>query len=549
MTLEPLPTYMSNCRVTPEEALDRIVRSGTCIASGFCTSEPHSFFNNLWRHIQQNNLHDIKIRQALFMAPHEICVGEALKTRGPLDAFEKIVPPKLLSPFQKTNTTLKKLRGLRTLIDHYRELERRRILFTTPFIGGALNIPIPENKLVRRLFPKFTGRNTTRMAVTDMQPLHFPDAFDTISVDDDGGTDFDAFVMVMTPPNDTGLMSHGPANAVNGEVLDLLQRDRRATLLLYLNSSYPFTTGIPQAPNTVHADKLKEIADENRLLVVEDDGPIPTAPLGTFRNPGPKEKKIAEHVVNHIETNKESTVGRALQVGIGRTGVQATRLLKDSSWSGKMYSEMLEPFTLELFEKGKISGSHFIESDGTRTELPGRLTCTFTLAEHGSDFYQRLHNNKAILLAPASQVVIPEGFFGGLGINNCLGIDFQGHVNAGGRDRNHHSGMGGHAMICRGLGNGGLSYLCMKSTHRTPDGEVRSSIFPYLPQGTPISLVGPDIMGTRHGGKVYLVTEFGVAQLSGRSQGEFIQEIIRVAHPEFRTWLKKKAIEEFRVIF
>jgi len=251
--------------------------------------------------------------------------------------------------------------------------------------------------------------------------------------------------------------------------------------------------------------------------------------------------------VSHIEANLRYTAGRALQVGIGTTGVVAIRALCDSKWRGRAYTEMLEPFTLSLLEKGCIEGSHFIEADGRRTMLDGKIVCTFSFGEQGSDFYRKIDRNNAIVMAPASRVVISEAFYGGLGVNNCLGIDFHGHVNSAGRDRNHHSGVGGGALIHRGLTRGGVAYMCLKSTHRSADGELRSSIFPFLPQGTPISHIGPDMMGGRDGGRVFLVTEHGVAQISGLNQWDFIKALISVADPAFRPWLKREAWKEFRV--
>ncbi|HQP35391.1 MAG TPA: acetyl-CoA hydrolase/transferase C-terminal domain-containing protein, partial [Polyangiaceae bacterium] len=127
------------------------------------------------------------------------------------------------------------------------------------------------------------------------------------------------------------------------------------------------------------------------------------------------------------------------------------------------------------------------------------------------------------------------------------GVDFHGNVNSAARDANHFSGIGGAGMIHRGLTRGGISYLCLKSTHRTPEGELRSSIFPYLPKGTPVSHAGPDLTGGREGARVMLVTEHGIAQVSGLSQWEFIKALISVADPAFRPWLRREAWKEFRV--
>jgi acyl-CoA hydrolase len=120
-------------------------------------------------------------------------------------------------------------------------------------------------------------------------------------------------------------------------------------------------------------------------------------------------------------------------------------------------------------------------------------------------------------------------------------------VNSGGKGPNHYSGVGGAAMINRGLARGGVAYLCMKSMHTGLDGKRHSSVFPYLPEGTPISLTGPDIMGTREGAHFFLATEWGIARINALPQSEFIKAIISVAHPDEREELGKRAYEEFRV--
>jgi acyl-CoA hydrolase len=289
------------------------------------------------------------------------------------------------------------------------------------------------------------------------------------------------------------------------------------------------------------------LAKAGRLLVVRDDSPLPALPAGVFDDACPEDVAIANNVANHVELNLGITAGRAIQVGFGPMGCLAIKALLSSSWTGRCYTEMLEPYTWELFESGRVAGTHFVEFDGRRTRLDGKIICTFAMAEEGSGFYRKLHDNPAVIVAPAARVVIPEAFHGGLGINSCLSVDFQGHVNTSGRDRNHYSGIGGGAIILRGLARGGIAYLCMKSTHRTPDGRVRSSVFPYLPQGTPVSYVGPDLMGGRSGGRVFLATEHGVAQLSGTDQHSFIQAIVSVASPRYRDSLRKAAWDEFRV--
>lgn len=544
-----LPPFLAACRRTHEEALGELVRSGTCIGSGFATSEPHTFYAGLWDHIRQRDLVDLEIRQALFLTPHRLLVGEALEHAQAAKQASRTTATSVFGALRReARGVVEKAAALRALIRHYEELEERRIGFVSGFLGPALSGIVPANLLTRVLYPKWAGRPPARAGIVHWQSVHFPDAPDALVYGDDGRLDIDLFVAVMAPPDERGEMSHGIANGSNGDAVRLVLRSDATRLLLYLNPRYPFTRGHPESPNTLHVEELRSAAEAGRLVVVEDDGKLPALPADSFDDPSPTERRIAEHVVNHIEAHPELTRGRALQVGIGSTGVLAVRRLAESSWRGGAYTEMLEPFTMDLLESGSVDdGSHFVCADGRREELPGKLVCTFALGLDDGDLYRRMDGDERLLLSAASRVVVPEAFYGGLGINNVLGIDFQGHVNSSGRDRNPYSGVGGSATILRGLAKGGVAYLCLKSTHTAPDGGRRSSIFPYLPRGTPVSLIGPDLMGTREHARFFLVTEHGVARLNARSQDRFVRALVSVAHPDHRDWLAREAYKELRV--
>jgi acyl-CoA hydrolase len=92
-----------------------------------------------------------------------------------------------------------------------------------------------------------------------------------------------------------------------------------------------------------------------------------------------------------------------------------------------------------------------------------------------------------------------------------------------------------------------VAYFCLKSTHHTPEGELRSSIAPLLPRGTPVSLIGPDLWGTREGARFYLATEHGIARINAMSQDSFVRAIVSVAHPDFRDDLAREAWDLFRI--
>jgi acyl-CoA hydrolase len=543
-----LPKVLNDCLLPNDEALKKTVRSGRSILAGFATSEPCTFYSTVWDHIRREKVQELNFVNGLVLTPYNLFVGSALKRKGLLHGVADELSVSLFAEWARTiNQATRKFDSLASLIAHYKRLQKRKIVFRCGFLSPAMNGIVPDVPMSRVLYPEYIRRNTSRMGITDMVFVHFPDAADNMALDERGNSRTHVAVMVMTPPNANGEMSHGPCSAFNSTVLDHIVESCDQDLLLYVNAAYPFTRGYEDASNTIHVDRFKPLAKAGRLFVVEDDGPLPALPAGAFDKPLPTELTIAEHVVNHVEANKDRTHGRAVQVGFGGTGVLAVRKLKESSWTGRAYTEMLEPYMLDLFESGKIAGSHIIEKDGRRTQLDGRIVCTFTVGMKDSDFYRRIDNNPAVIVAPSSRVVVSEAFAGGMGINNCLAIDFNGHVNTSARDRNHYSGVGGGAAILRGLAKGGISYLCMKSTHTTPEGETRSSVFPFLPRGTPVAYTGPDMAGGREGAVSYLVTEHGIAQLSGRSQSEFIRAVISVAHPRFREVLKRAAWREYRV--
>jgi 4-hydroxybutyrate CoA-transferase len=543
-----LPRFLTERMFDNDEALKRTVISGRRIQCGFATSEPYTFYATVWDFIRKEKIRDVELRGGLVLTPHPIFVGTALKRKGLLPGLADGLSLSLFAEWARSvNQATRKMESLAVLVNHYKRLQKRNVGFMSGFMSPVLNGIVPDSPLTRMLYPEYVQRNTARMGITDFQFSHFSDAAEVMAYTADGRPKTDLMVLVMTLPDANGELSHGPCAAFNGEVLERVIANTDQDVLLYLNASYPFTRGLADAPNSLHVDRLKPLADAGRLFVVLDDGPVPALPAGSFDKPLETELKIAEQVVDHIEANPGLTRGRAIQVGFGGTGVLAIRKLRESSWTGRAYTEMLEPFMLDLFESGKIAGSHIVERDGRRTLLDGKIVCTFALGTRGTDFYRRIDRNDAIVLAPSSRVVIPEAFHGGMGINNCLAIDFNGHVNTSARDKNHYSGVGGGAAILRGLSRGGISYLCMKSTHTTPEGLLRSSVFPFMPRGTPVCYTGPDVMGGREGALSYLVTEHGVAQMSGRTQSEFIRAIVSVAHPDFRPFLKRAAWREFRV--
>lgn len=560
-----LPPTLASAEVsTVDDALERVVTSGTVLTSGLATSEPTAVYARLWDHVRQHDITDLEIRQGLFMAAHPLLLGDELaahRAHGtPLPGDDSAVG-RALAGIQRVSAHLPvvgddlegrigdaadQLAQLRLLTDHFDQLEARDIRFTSAFLGPASNTILPDIAPVRAIAPRWAGRNRVSGGLVDYQPVHFPDAAWALShrvSDGAADIDVDVHVVVTTEPRD-GRLSFGMSNGVDGDVLAWLH-EADTHLLLLLSSTQPWIEGLPWAPNTIAVDELAPLVEAGRLTVVRDDTPVPALPRGSF-DATEVETTIGRHVADHIGDHLDRTRGRALQVGIGGTGVQAIRGLADGPWTGRGYTEMLDPVTWQLVESGTITGTHSLH-DGRREELDGSILCTFALGEEGDGFPETLDGNDRVLLAPATHVLQEHAFHGGLGVNNILGIDFNGQVNAFSRGSNPWSGIGGQATIMRGLAIGGIAYLCMKSTYRTPDGQVHSAVMPALPEGTPVALTGPDLFGTRDDARVFLATEHGIACINARSRGDFVRQVISVAHPDHRDDLAAAAWDRHRI--
>ena len=237
------PAFFKSRLFPLEEAMKQTIKSGWNIGSGFATSEPVVVYQRLWDHIQKNDLHDITMRQGLFMGPHKVCWATRFRPRAGFRGQGGLT--------KTLNTITKKLDGLGKLVGHYREMRERNIVFNSGFISAPTSVMVPENFITKLLYPEFAGRNSTRMGVTDMQSVHFPCAVEGIAYEPDDGAKINTFMIIMTPPNEQGEMSHGAANGVNQEVLDRALRDKDINILLVVNPNYPFTRGYKDAANTV----------------------------------------------------------------------------------------------------------------------------------------------------------------------------------------------------------------------------------------------------------------------------------------------------------
>jgi len=121
-------------------------------------------------------------------------------------------------------------------------------------------------------------------------------------------------------------------------------------------------------------------------------------------------------------------------------------------------------------------------------------------------------------------------------INNTTQIDLQGQVASESDGHRHLSGTGGQLQFVRGAyaSKGGKSFICLSSTY-DKRGERRSRIVLSLTPGNVVTTPRTDTM--------YVVTEYGMVNLKGKSVAERAKALIGIAHPDFREELERQAYE------
>ena len=119
-------------------------------------------------------------------------------------------------------------------------------------------------------------------------------------------------------------------------------------------------------------------------------------------------------------------------------------------------------------------------------------------------------------------------------INNCIAVDLYGQISSESFGTRHISGTGGQLDFLTGaaMSEGGKAFICMNSTFRTREGTLQSCIVPKF---------NGDIVTSPRSQAYYMVTEYGVVNLTGCTTWERAERLISIAHPDFREGLIAEA--------
>ena len=278
------------------------------------------------------------------------------------------------------------------------------------------------------------------------------------------------------------------------------------------------TTGIPHAMGpdvSIHKDDVD-------YVIAGDNAPAPELP-----NPPPSDvdKAVARLIIDEIED------GACLQIGIGGMPNAVCSLLQESSARDLgIHTEMLTDGIIDLYHAGLITGA--------RKQLnPGKLVCTFAL---GSTYlYQAIDRNPDVEFHAVDYTNLPHNIMlndNVVAINNTTQIDLTGQAASETAGHRHLTGTGGQAQFARGAyaSKGGKSFICLASTFER-HGERSSRIALGLTPGNTVTTTRADMM--------YVVTEYGIANLKGKCVAERARALITLAHPDFREGLEREAYQ------
>jgi acyl-CoA hydrolase len=313
---------------------------------------------------------------------------------------------------------------------------------------------------------------------------------------------------VATPPDGDGWCS---LSLHAGGTIDELHRagaDSERLLIVEVSEAYPRTLGFGEKyRHALHVDEID-------ILVRSTDAPL--ALPGGGAPPTDVDRTIARHAVTFIPS------GATLQTGIGGIPNQIAALLAEGDGGDYgLHSEMFTDGCMELHCAGKVTNVGKGQYDGVSVT---------TFAFGSAELYEWLDDNSDVAFLPVEIVNAPDVIGANndmISINGALAIDIHGQVVADTISGDQFSGIGGAEDFVAGAGLelSDRSLICLPSTFEK-DGELQSRIVPWFGPGAVITT-------PRHQVDV-IITEYGVAELEGKTVRERGKALAAIAHPQFR---------------
>ena len=288
--------------------------------------------------------------------------------------------------------------------------------------------------------------------------------------------------------------------------------ERARLVIVEVTDGNPYVYG---EENGVHVSEVDYIIEGDNQPAAELPNPPPTD----------VDRAVGRFITAEIED------GACLQIGIGgMPNAVCTQLLDSSARDLGIHTEMMTDGLIELYKAGRITGAR-------KTLNPGKIAYTFALGS--KHLYDALDRNRDLQCFPVERTNPPHIIMQNdrvISINNTTQIDLQGQAASESDGHRHISGTGGQLQFVRGAyaSKDGKSFICLSSTY-DKRGERKSRIVLDLTPGNIVTTPRSDVM--------YVVTEYGMINLKGKSVPERAKALISIAHPDFREGLERQAYE------
>ena len=315
----------------------------------------------------------------------------------------------------------------------------------------------------------------------------------------------DIAVFKTAPMDANGFFNFGPSNLWMRALVE-----RAKVVIVEECSTLPYVMG---EGTGVHISEVD-------FILAGDNQPMAELPKPVITD---VDRAVARLIAAEIED------GACLQIGIGGMPNAVCGLLAESSVQDLgIHTEMMTDGIVDLYRAGRITGA--------KKQLnAGKMVCTFSLgAQYLYDF---IHKNPEVEFHPVDYTNMPHVIMQNhnvAAINNTTQMDLQGQAASESDGYRHISGTGGQSQFVRGAyaSKGGKSFICLASTFEKK-GERKSRIVTALTKGNIVTTPRSDMM--------YVVTEYGMVNLKGRTVAERAQLLISIAHPDFREELSREA--------
>lgn len=316
----------------------------------------------------------------------------------------------------------------------------------------------------------------------------------------------DVAIIHVSPPDEHGFCSLGVEVGLTKSPAESAK-----VIIAEVNQQMPRTLG----DSFIHVSRLSHIIPVNY--------PIPAMPMSEDGNSEVVEK-IAGFIAELIPD------GATMQLGIGAIPDAVLKYLRDKKDLG-VHSELFSDGVIDLVNEGVLTNAR-------KTLHPGKIIAGFMLGTQ--DLYKWSDDNPLIEMHRTEYVNDPFVIAQNermVAINSAIEVDLTGQVCADSIGPKLYSGVGGQLDFIYGASRAkdGVPVIALPSTTTLRDGTLVTRIAAMLKQGA-------GVVTTRNHVR-YVVTEYGVADLYGKTIRQRAQQLINIAHPDFRADLEKQAKE------